>query len=381
MNDELVTYRDENRSGQTLDHITRAGTSFERSEFRGSRMRGARLARTRWSDCDLTGADLSTADLRYSDLRGVLLRGARLRGARLQYADLRGADLIGADLTEAVLVGARLEGAAISQARFDRADLRGARGVTIDANSTSGAKFSYDQVTQWSTLGQRASMLARRVLDGRWLRGRINDILYGVPQQQHDGTRLARGVLDTAYATLSPADLWFALKRIYTGPWLYLNLVALLLFLLPRLELGIARVSIEQVASRVQHPVHANRLLQHVPDAARERIDQLLEDTSPPELERVPLWWVLLGLQKGWVEAALSLLVLAYTGMRTLLTITVSQLMAIERDNGISPGLPDYQPLIWAHLCTRILMVTALVVFARDLYQLLQLEVTIQVGD
>ncbi len=384
-------YRGENCAGQTLDGLVRVGARIEGGEFQRARLRGARLARSTWVSCDLAAADLSGADLRLADLSGgVVLRGARLRGARLAGADLRGSDLASADLTDADLSNARLAGARLTGAKLDRADLRGARGLAIDGNSTAGAKLSYNLGTQWTPLSQRVAMLASRMLDLRWARALHGRVLYGALPWR--GERTASGPRRTARAAhfarslVAPADLWFALKRTYTGPWLFLNLLALLAFFLPRLELGIARISVDRLQLMPRATQARDLLARHahqvdLPPAVEHLLaDATLTGEDEPVTTRVPLWWVLIGLHKGWMEAALSVLLLAYVLLRTVLTLTVSQLANLEQSNGISPSIDHYRRLIWAHLCTRMLMCVAMYVFASDLYRLLQLEVTIVEG-
>jgi hypothetical protein len=69
------------------------------------------------SSVDLTGANLESADLRNAKLSNAILKNANLKSAFLRKTDLRGADLTGANLDYAI---------------FLRADLRGAKGFSID---------------------------------------------------------------------------------------------------------------------------------------------------------------------------------------------------------------------------------------------------------
>lgn len=73
-------------------------------------------------DIDLSGADLTNALLESADLRGANLKNARLTGANLENAYCKNADFSGADLSSANLRGAF----------FQRANLRTAKGLTME---------------------------------------------------------------------------------------------------------------------------------------------------------------------------------------------------------------------------------------------------------
>jgi hypothetical protein len=81
---------------------------------------------------DLDGADLMEADLSGVDLRGASLKSADLRRANLSKANLSGADLQAAFLRRADVRKADLTNANLRGAYFSEADLRGAKGLTLE---------------------------------------------------------------------------------------------------------------------------------------------------------------------------------------------------------------------------------------------------------
>ncbi len=138
-------------NGAVLTDANLRMAKLERAELEGAKLEGAVLkgAVLRWAalegaelfkaDCesaDFSNAVLKEALLSRANLRGARLTGADLEGAYLWMADLRDAALAGASLFNAYLGGAKLGGADLSgadvgEANFEKADLRGTKGVTV----------------------------------------------------------------------------------------------------------------------------------------------------------------------------------------------------------------------------------------------------------
>ena len=120
-------------------------------------LQGANLLFANLKEASLVGADLRAAslqgayllraDLSAADLRGADLGGARLGGGNLFEADLRGADLSGADLA-----GANLKGAVMGRANLDRADVQGVRNLVLDSTDVRNTRFSARAGDPWSIL-------------------------------------------------------------------------------------------------------------------------------------------------------------------------------------------------------------------------------------
>lgn len=138
----------------------------------------------------LAGADLAGLDLRSADFGGVDLSSAQLPNTKLQYAvfynGARGANLIGANLSGADLQHADMRCTALNRAIFKNAKLEDANLADADLRDCIDL-----------------------VLDDCLIRN--------------------------ARFSLRAPDPWSVLRRVYTGPRLFLNLLFMLLYLLPYL--------------------------------------------------------------------------------------------------------------------------------------------------
>ena len=158
------TDADQELDGTTFSRCTLAGTdargarlldvTFEHSELSSVRIDGA-LLQARFVASKIEGINFFTARrelvslsfenclIRYCSLAELKLKELRMVGCTLQHVDLSDADLTRADLT-----GSTFEDCTFRNTTLTKADLRTARGYSIDPriNKVTGARFDLPEV-------------------------------------------------------------------------------------------------------------------------------------------------------------------------------------------------------------------------------------------
>lgn len=119
-------------SGLDLSGVFLGSLRLEGINLSGADLRGADLSGGYFRGCNLPNARLMDALMVLADLRNANLSGADLTAAELNSVVMGGANLQNANLTKANLVRAQLNGADLTGANVDRADFRGARGLTAE---------------------------------------------------------------------------------------------------------------------------------------------------------------------------------------------------------------------------------------------------------
>ncbi|THB81582.1 MAG: hypothetical protein D3926_01465 [Desulfobacteraceae bacterium] len=130
-----------NLKGANLSHAVLESTAMEKSVLDDCEFIGANLVRANLNECSARhsgfgGADLSHASLINSDLSQAVFSRSSLHSADLRAADLTGARLAESDLSHAVfnratLVECDLKQSNVAHTRFDLADLRQCRLLSI----------------------------------------------------------------------------------------------------------------------------------------------------------------------------------------------------------------------------------------------------------
>lgn len=243
-------------------------------------------------EINLESYDMRNVNLQEAVVRGVSLQGVNLRGANLIRADLRSANLRGAwlDDRESDLRDADLRNADLWETLLDNADIRGARGVVLDSTRVRNARFS-----------------------------------------------------PTA------KDPWSVLRRAYTGPFLLLNVLFLISFLVPYILKSVGWVSMNRAEQAVNSAV--GRVAEKVEEVADgydlgsqvlcTAADTLSKHTPNTEngWREYRLWQLIIGLDKPasyWVTA---LALIVYNLLRTVLTWLVAPLRDEEERSGHTPSL------------------------------------------
>lgn len=90
---------------------------------------------------DLSGLDLQNLNLSGANLKGAILNSADLRGVNFENADLEDASLENSYCKNANFTGANLTGANLKGAFLHYANLKGAKGLTIEALATSASLY------------------------------------------------------------------------------------------------------------------------------------------------------------------------------------------------------------------------------------------------
>ena len=283
---------------------------------------------------DLVDADLSEADLRGANLRSASLRRANLSGARLGHADLGEADLNGADLRGAKLIRTDLVRADLSRANFGNAIL-------------GRANMEHANLHRADLSGAHLYRAKLRGADLRRARGFVLD-----------GN-------DFREARLSPnvRDPWSVIRRNYSGPRLAFHLLLLAVFAIPyvartgmwlginesQIAFGEASTVLSRTALELEKRGDPSAVA--VASAARElaEVKPCLAEGCDP----VPVWQVVLGVDKGWRTWGLAAALIAYNVFRGVLTWFVGPLREEEERTGYTPALGSYRWLFRLHLAVR----------------------------
>jgi hypothetical protein len=355
-------------------------------DLKGVNLRGAHLEEANLSKANLGMANLGMANLKGAFLSEADLEGAQLEGAHLKGAFLRGADLRGAHLEKADLERAFLRGADLRGAHLERADLRGAhlraivghvRGplsvlrsifpffqppFVLNDNAIEGTRFPPYIQDPWSVLRRTYtgpklaflvlfSLLAFLPLAGRaafWIT---------LSQLEHRSIVVAATALERTAALLrkveEPArDLGDFITRSEA-------VAGQLRALAERHDLtipaGLPREiedllsrgrqllqAIEQRSSRLQGAAQELR-------QAREWVEQgtqlvrLFAPGGTVQVRRRPVWYLLLGIDRGFGPALLSGTLLLYSIARALLTYSIGPLRDEEERTGTTPAWADYR--------------------------------------
>jgi hypothetical protein len=99
-----------------------------------------------------------------------------------------------------------------------------------------------------------------------------------------------------------------------------------------------------------------------------------------PKCEPLPVWQLVLGLDKGWEFFVLAVTLIGYNVLRARLTWSVSQMRDEEERSGYTPPwLRGYRPLYWTHQAARVLWLAAVVAFSYNAWYWLSRTVWIPV--
>jgi uncharacterized protein YjbI with pentapeptide repeats len=265
---------------------------IELSEVRlepGTNLREINLRDAVLRDChlecaDLFGASLEGAMLLGANLQKAVLQSANLSGSVLSGANLQGASLSFANLRGTILQGAKLKGASLHHADFREADLRGVENAIFDESNTV-----------------------------------------------------------FAISGLAAKDPWSVLRRKYTGVMLLFHLLLLVTFLLPYAARAVFWRAVnhsqqlyvqasQELVSELQRVDHESAVAQQVSAAVAE-VGPCLQSSCVS----VPIWRLLLQLDRGLLAAFLALTLVFYNALRALLTWRVGLMRDEEERSGLTP--------------------------------------------
>jgi uncharacterized protein YjbI with pentapeptide repeats len=290
------------------------------ADLQGANLTGAHLEHASLQEAQLDDAILRSSSLEHSDFSRAQLRRASLVEAQLQSAllveaHLEGAALIKAQLDNACLVNARMDqanlaGAQLVGARASRACLKSAclSGTNLAASNFRGANFEQADL-RLAQLSQ--TRLEEATLTAADIRGAL--------ALRFDSNRV-RDIKIEGNAT----DPWSVLRRSYTGPWFFVHATMLVVFVVPYVGKVLALTAAD----------HAGRIL----GTTIER----LPGASHIQIEYIPAWKVLIGLDQGWLGPVLAVVLLGYNVIRGFLTIRVGMLRDAEERSDITPMLKEY---------------------------------------
>ena len=97
------------------------------------------------------------------------------------------------------------------------------------------------------------------------------------------------------------------------------------------------------------------------------RLTKLL-DQARNKMRGLPVWKVLLGVDKGHWYVSTAVLLLVYNLCRLFLTVKVTALNDEQNRTGYAPGLRDYRWLRWPHWIVSILLLFAVGSFLFHFY-------------
>jgi uncharacterized protein YjbI with pentapeptide repeats len=279
-----------NLRGLNLDKRTVGGTKLCECNLAGANLRDVILEEADLSEARLMGANVSDAKL-----RGANLVVARLKGAVLCRVNLTGAQLVGADLQQADLKVAELTGADMNEANLERADLRGVRGLRLNSTYVRQARFS-----------SRAR------------------------------------------------DPWSVLRRGYTGPKLFFNILFLAAFLMPYVVKTAGWVMLNRTQEQIRLGVEKLQGVAGELEAEEHRTAQPMRAVLAAVSEQLPIegskrwresriWRVVLGVDRGASYWLTAVLLIVYNVCRAVLTWFVGPMRDEEERSGHTPqlrGLP-----------------------------------------
>lgn len=221
-------------------------------------------------------------------------------------ADLSGIDLSGVFFREAILSNASFEGSTLKKANFVGAKLQHSNFVLSDVShsnfsfaSLKGANFTQANLSKARL--RLADMSDACLLQAH---GYVFDI------NRVSGLRLS----------YNAKDPWSTLRRTYTGSRMAFNLVFLSLFALPH----VGRLAFWTAVNEYQTQGEAVAIHKSSLCMAANCIE-------------VPVWKLLLGIDKGYFYAGVFLLLSIYNLLRASLTYKVSLLKDEEDQSGCTP--------------------------------------------
>ena len=229
----------------------------------------------------LEWADLESARLEHADLEGAHLEHAYLRDAHLEHANLRDSHLEHANFFRANLKHADLRRAYLKDATLLEADLEDATLREADLSSVD-------------------------LRDVRGLRFDDNPI---------------RDIRIEGNAR----DPWSVLRRSYTGPWFFAHILLLVIFFAPYAGKAVALTGVAEAYALVSELIPA---LEGEPISVSFRLTRA--------------FYVLIGIEQGWLAFVFALVVVGYNGLRAVLTLRVSMLRDAEERSVISPRIAEY---------------------------------------
>lgn len=248
-------------------------------------------------NADLEGAH---ANFAHAHLEHVILCGAHLQHASFRRAKLFSANLCTANLADADLREGDMRNTQLKEAVLDRTDVRGAFGLRFDDNSVDRLRIDGDAPDPWSVL-----------------------------------------------------------RRTYTGPRFFLNLLLLIGFLLPFSAKVLYLSALSEAREGVQQAIA-------YADAKLEQAEKRVGEDSLASArgwlasfdrshKQVPALWVLIGGSKGWLYLAMTLAIVAYNAIRAILTMKVSALRDGEESSHIAPALASYIGKYKLHLVASVI--------------------------
>lgn len=322
------------------------GNKVFAADLRGAKLRdgtfsGAYLLYTNLSGADLSGANfsdtlllqvnLSGADLVSANFTGAKLTGANLTGAKLLHADLSGAHLFGANLS-----GANLRNANLSGANFWMANLSGARLLHANLSSArllranlSGAQLGHANLSGAQLWHANLSDAGLHVAD-----------LTDADLRESVGLRLDDTMNRNARFDANARDPWSVLRRAYTGPSLLFRLVPMaayfaLLASRAAFWAGFGRAeqrAAEAIAAGANHAVKMPAG-QAIAGAAHESMNWMTNHMVSRSVLSV-----VLGVDGGWLIAALTAALVLYNVMLYFISRAVSAMRDAEERSGYSPA-------------------------------------------
>jgi uncharacterized protein YjbI with pentapeptide repeats len=263
----------------------------------------AHLEHANLSEAHLEHANLSEAHLEHANLYWTHLEHANLSDAHLERANM-----IGCNLARAYLPHARLEHAYLNECNLDHAHLNK---CNLEHANLSTAHLDHTDL--------RKAQLSQAILK--------EAILTGADVRGATGLRFDTNRVRDIHIEGNAHDPWSVLRRTYTGPMFFVHAALLVAFILPYVGKVVVLTAIDR-ATRATDSVHDPL--------------QFLADRVGLQVESIPAWKVLIGLDKGPLVPALGLVLLLYNVIRGVLTIKVGQLRDAEERSGITPTLKEY---------------------------------------
>ena len=349
---------------KTLD----AALDLSGADLQGVNLEGVDLAGADLSGANCTGANFCGGKLRNTNFTNCILREARFsffvdagfkepNPSNLPRTDLSGASLPAADCRntnfgDSILKGSTLTNADLRDANFSRADLRGA--------DLSYARLKRSRLT-YADL--RAAVLIRATG-------------YVLDKNRIKGTQFSR----------SSKDPWNLLRRNYTGSRLLFNLVFLLIFFVPYVAKSLywAAINKTQIATNGSMSDATEKIIQSVSDDSSRREIELVVNTIKEgsiclaeSCESVPIWSLILGLDKGYAVFVLTCVLILYNVLRAILTYSIDPLREEEERSGYVPGQENYILFFRMHQLLQIVKYVAFAAILWNIYYWMLIEVMV----
>lgn len=269
----------------SLRHVDMNLAAFMFCDLRGACWHECKYDRARFIGTQLDGVEFRSCSL--DDL--AIWHGSKAPGLRMYNCSCRGARIPGVDLSKSVFVGTNLQ----------YSDLRGA--------DLAGAQFGYYDIYANYKMQTACNLQECKMGHACFVDASL---------AKASGYRFDRNQIRGTEIPGDASDPWSTLRRKYTGPWFFIHVAFLAIFILPYAGRVLALTGASEAALYVEDHVEFD--------------------------QRVHAVLVLIGWTEGWWITLLAIVLAIYNLMRGVLTYNIGMLREAEDRSGVTPALHQY---------------------------------------